>query len=310
MKKLSITFLAAVLLVTTAVQAQTLAEGVNDLYADRTRSAKGVFDKLLAANPNNIEATYWLGQTYIAMKNIPAARDLYSKALMASANAPLLIVGMGHVELNEKKTNEAMQRFETAITMTRGKKGDDPAILNAVGRAIINTYTDKEKIGDINYAVQKLEAASQKDPTNAEIYVNLGTSYLKAKPGEGGGKAFENYNKAIAANPNFAVSYYRLAKLFESQKNWELYEKYLNDAISKDPKFAPAYYELSYYNMLRKDQNLNAAQTYAQQYKQNSDPDPQNAYLEASIKWAQGSVDMKKGDKAAATADFNEAIAM
>ncbi len=310
MKKLSVTFLAAVLLIATGVRSQTLAEGISDLYAERTNSAKAVFEKLIAANPNNIEATYWLGQTYIARKDIPGARNIYSKALMTSANAPLLIVGMGQVELNEKKTSEATQRFETAITMTKGKKGDDPAILNAVGRAIVNTYTDKEKIGDINYAVQKLEAAALKDPTNAETFINLGTAYLKAKPGEGGGRAFESYNKAMAANPNFPVSYYRLAKLFESQKNWELYEKYLNDAINKDPKFALGYYELSYYNMLRRDQNLGAAKNYAQQFKQNSDPDPQNAYLEASIEWAQGTVDMKKGDKASANTHFNAAISM
>jgi Flp pilus assembly protein TadD len=110
MKKSTITFFAVVLLMSTGLRAQTIAQGVNDLYAERTKTAKGVFEKLLAANPNNIEATYWLGQTHIAMKDFAGARDVYSKALMASANAPLIIVGMGHVELNEKKTSEAMQR--------------------------------------------------------------------------------------------------------------------------------------------------------------------------------------------------------
>jgi Tfp pilus assembly protein PilF len=283
MKKVYITFLAGLFFITDT-RAQSLQEGISDLNAERFKSAKATFEKLLAANPNNIDATYWLGQTYILTKDIPGAREIYSKALMASANAPLIIVGMGQVELNEKKISESTQRFEAAITMTRGKKGDDPVILNAIGRAITITYTDKEKIGNINYAVEKLEAASLRDPNNADIFLNLGSAYLKAKPGEAGGKAFENYNKAIAANPNFPVPYYRLAKLFETQKNWELYEKYLNDAISKDPRFAPAYYELSYYKMGRKD--LAAAETYAQKFKDNSDPDPQNAYLEASIKWA------------------------
>jgi Tfp pilus assembly protein PilF len=284
MKKLSMTFLLAALLMVTAVQAQTIQDGVNDLYAERYKSAKATFEKLIAANPNNIDATYWLGQTYIAMSDIAGAKDIYAKALMASANAPLIIVGMGHVELIENKLSESRQRFEAAITMTRGKKGDDPVILNAVGRAIVNTYTDKDKKGDINYALDKLEAASLRDPNSADIYLNLGNAYRKAKPGEGGGKAFENYKKANSANANFAPPYFRLAMLFYSQKNWELYEQYLGDAISKDPRFAPAYYELSYYKMGRKD--LAAAEMYAQKYKDNSDPDPQNAYLEASIKWA------------------------
>jgi predicted Zn-dependent protease len=295
MKKISMTFLTAGLFMITAVRAQTLQDGVNDLYSERYKSAKATFEKLVAANPNNIDATYWLGQTYIAVKDIPGAKDIYSKALMASANAPLLIVGMGQVELNEKKLSESTQRFEAAITMTHTKKGDDPVILNAVGRAIVNTYNDKEKVGDINYAVDKLEAASQRDPNNAEIFLNLGNAYLKAKPGEGGGRAFESYTKATAANPNFAPAYYRLAMLFYSQRNWELFERYLNDAITKDPRFRPAYYQLSYYKMGKKD--LGAAENYAQKFKESSDPDPQNAYLEASIKWAS-----KKFDEAIAMA--------
>jgi hypothetical protein len=196
---------------------------------------------------------------------------------------------MGQVELNEKKLSEATQRFETAITLTRTKKGDDPGILNAVGRAIVNTYTDKEKIGDINYAVEKLEAASLRDPNSAEIFLNLGTAYLKAKPGEGGGKAFENYKKAIAIKPNFAVPYFRLAKLFESQKNWELYLQYLNEAIAKDPRFAPAYYEMYYYKLGRSD--FSAAQDMASKYIANSDPDPQADHFKAQTFWAEKKYD-------------------
>ncbi|MBC7947685.1 MAG: hypothetical protein H7Y42_07380 [Chitinophagaceae bacterium] len=289
MKKLLMTFLVAGVLSGTVVQAQSLQDGVNDIYAERYKGAKATFEKLLAANPNNIDATYWLGQALIGAEDIAGARNVYSKALMASANAPLLIVGMGQVELLENKPNEARQRFEAAITMTRGKKGDDPAILNAVGRAIVNTYNDKEKKGDINYAVEKLEAAVARDDKNAEIFLNMGNAYREARPGEGGGKAFENYNKAIAVNPNFAPPYYRLAKLFESQKNWELFEKYLNDALAKDARYAPAYYDLYYYKLGRLD--FTAAKDMAAKYIANSDPDPQAEHFIAQTLWAEKKYD-------------------
>jgi len=254
MKKTSITLMVAGLLLIHALHAQSIQEGVNDIYAERYKSAKATFEKLVAANPNNIDAVYWLGQTYISMGDIAGAKAVYDKALLASANAPLVIVGMGQVELNEKKTSEARQRFEAAITMTRGKKGDDPVILNAVGRAIANTYNIKDKTGgDINYAVEKLQAAALRDPKNADIFVNLGNAIRKAKPGEGGGEAFTNYQKAAEANPGFAVPYYKMAQLFNTQRNWDLYEKYLNDAVTKDPRFAPAYYDLYYFKLLRLD---------------------------------------------------------
>ncbi|MEP7374847.1 MAG: tetratricopeptide repeat protein [Chitinophagaceae bacterium] len=290
MKKISVTLMIAGLLVAHAVHAQSIQDGVNDIYAERYKSAKANFEKLIAANPNNIDAIYWLGQTFIGMGDIPGARSVYDKALLASANAPLVIVGMGHVELNEKKVSEARQRFEAAITMTRGKKGDDPVILNAVGRAISNTYNTKDKSGgDINYAVEKLTAAALRDPKNADIFLNLGNAVRKAKPGEGGGEAFTNYQKAAEVNPNFPVPYYRMAKLFESQRNWELYEKYLNDAVTKDPRFAPAYYDLYYFKLLRLD--FVSAEDYAKKFVANTDQDPQNDYLRCQTLWAKKDFD-------------------
>lgn len=292
MKKFLSTLVASVLMIT-VIQAQSLQDGVNDLYAERFKSARETFEKLTAANPNNIEATYWLGQTYIAQNDIAGARNVYSKALMASANAPLLIVGMGHVEVLENKQSDARQRFEAAITMTRGKKGDDPEILNAVGRAIVNSYSEKEKKGDINYAVEKLEAAAARDDKNAEIYLNLGNAYRKAKPGEGGGRAFEMYKKANSINPNFAPPYHRLAHLFNSQRNYDLYEQYLNDAVSKDPRYAPAYYDLYYLKLGKLD--FAAAQDMASKLIANSDPDPQADHFKAQTLWAE-----KKYDEAIA----------
>ncbi len=290
MKKISITFLVAGLLLVSAIQAQSIQDGVKDLYAERFKSAKATFEKLIAANPNNIEATYWLGQTHLEMDDVAGAKNVYSKALLASANAPLLLVGMGQVELKENKVSEARQRFEAAITMTRGKKGDDPAILNAVGRAISYSYNTKDKTGgDINYAVEKLEAAAQRDPKNAEIFLNLGNAYRKAKPGEAGGLAYQNYQKAADANPAFAVPYHRMAQLFNSQRNWDLYEKYLNDAISRDPRYAPAYYDLYYFKLLRLD--FAAAEDYAKKFVANTDPDPQNDYLRCQTLWAKKDFD-------------------
>jgi tetratricopeptide (TPR) repeat protein len=217
MKKLITTALGIFSLTIGVVSAQSVANGVNDLYAERYQSAKATFEKLIAANPNDIQATYWLGQTYIGMDDIAGAKNVYDKGLTTSANAPLLLVGAGQVDLIQKRINEARQRFETAITMSGTKKGNDQEVLNAVGRAITNTYTDKEKIGDINFAVQKLEEASNiKTKDNAllaDIFVNLGNAYLKAKPGENGGLAFTAYKKAVEANPASPVPEYRMARI-------------------------------------------------------------------------------------------------
>src|SRR5689334_2987558 len=155
MSKVTITLLVAGLLGVAEVKAQTLQEGINHLYAERNKSAKETFDKLVSTNPNNLDAVYWLGQTYIAMNDIKSARDLYSKTLQTNGNAPLILVGMGHVNLIDGKKDEARQQFETAINLSSGKKGPDVNVLNAVGRANIDA-----KDGDVTYAIDKLKLAA------------------------------------------------------------------------------------------------------------------------------------------------------
>lgn len=287
MKKILITCLSGLMFFAGSLKAQTVQDGINFLYEERDQSAKAVFEKLLAVNPNNIEATYWLGQAYLSMKDVPAARQLYEKALAASANAPLLIVGMGQVELMENKLSDARQRFETAITMTHGRKGDDPDILNAVGRANVDA-----KGGDLAYAIEKLEAAAQRTSKNPDIFLNLGNAYRKAKPGENGGLAYTNYKKAIDVDPNFAIAYYRIAQLFYTQQNWDLFIENLNQTIAKDPGFGPAYYDLYYYYLLKVDPSTGKidfakADEYAKKFIANTDPDVQNDYLRAQTLWAQ-----------------------
>ena len=40
------------------------------IYAERYQSAKSIFEKLIAANPNNMEATYWVGQNILVMNKL------------------------------------------------------------------------------------------------------------------------------------------------------------------------------------------------------------------------------------------------
>ncbi len=248
MKKTMFALLASAFVMTVA-KAQTLQEGLNHLYADRFQSAIGVFQKLLAVNPNNFEASYWLGQTYFDDDKNDLAKAVYEKALPASNNHPLLLVGIGHSLLHDKKLNEARQNFETAITMSKDKKGKDNAdILNAVGRA----HTDA-KSGDYKYAEQVLQSAAVLNPKNADIFLNLGNAIRKARPGEAGKDAYEAYRNALTLNPNFAYSYIRIAKLFETQRNWDLVLENFNSTLRVDPNFSLAYYELFYYYFARLD---------------------------------------------------------
>lgn len=262
-------------------KAQTLEEGKKFMYYERYKSAKSVFEKLVAANPNNLEAVYWLGQAMISPvenKDIKGAKELYQKTLMNNSSSPLLLAGMGHVELLEGKTQDARNRFETAISLSQGKNA---AVLNAIGFANVNA--DK---GDADYAVEKLKQATAiKKMNDPDVWANLGDAYKKLLQG---GPAQTAYEAALDLNKSYARAPYRIGKIYQTQgvNQKEIYMRYFNDAIAIDPAYAPVYENL--YQMLYTT-DVTLSGEYLEKYLANTDDDPKNCYYRASMKYAQGS---------------------
>ena len=264
--------------------AQSIDDGKNFMYYERYKSAKDVFQKLLAANPANEEAAYWLGQAYISPddrtdKDLADAKALYQSKLTTNPNSPLLIAGMGHIALIEGKKEDARSRFETAVSLSQGKS---IAVLNAVGFA--NGNPDS-KNGDAAYAIDKLKQATQvKKFNDPDVYANLGDAYRKFADG---GNAISSYEAALALNPKYARATYRIGKVYQTQgaSQEPIYMKYFDDAIAMDPKYAPAYYNLFQYYY---ENNVSRSAEYLDKWLANSDDDPKACYYKASLKYAQG----------------------
>ncbi len=278
--KKSIVLLLTGLLLNSAIFAQTIDQGRKLLTFERYKSAKAVFEKLVAANANDADANYWLGQVMIAdedNKDIAGAKAIYQRAAMANSSSPLLLAGLGHIELLEGKVQDAKNRFETAISLSQGKSA---AVLNAIGIANIDA-----KDGDAQYAVEKLTAAtSLKKMVDPDVYINLGNAYKKLGDG---GSAQKSYEAALVLNPSYAPASYRIGKIYQTQgaNQEEIYMKYFNDAIAKDATFGPVYENL--YVLFYKT-NVTKSSEYLDKYLANSDEGPKNCYLVASMKFARG----------------------
>ena len=246
--------------------AQTVDQGKKFLYYQRYKSANDVFDKILAGNPNNIDAIYWKGQTLLSQHDSAAAGDLYSKALQTNGNAPLLLAGMGGVELRMGKVPDAKQRFETAISLTKGK---DINVLNAVADNNIDARS-----GDAQYAIEKLTQATQiKNFNNADTWVLMGDAYRKLVDG---GNAVQSYQKALTLDPKDAEAKYKIGKIYETQHNTEFYLPAYQDAIQMDPNYAPAYYALYVHYFDHGD--VDKTTDYLNKYKAVTDPSPDLDY--------------------------------
>lgn len=296
MSKRFISFVTMVVLGSNMLFAQSVEQGRKFLYYERYKSARENFEKVLASNPNNIDATYWLGQTMLEQKDSVAAKNLYQKALASNGNAPLILVGMGELELREGKTNDARQRFETAISLTKGK---DIEVLNAIGRANVN-----EKAGDATYAIEKLNLATTiknfKDP---ETYIIMGDAYRKLIDG---GNAITSYTKALGLDPKLAEAHHKIAKIYLTQRNSEMFLPGFDKAIEADPAYAPTYFELFYYWYFK---DVNKAAPYLEKFATNSDQGADVEYLKTDFLYASGKFGEAKDKALSLISQFGDKVA-
>lgn len=277
MKKVLLSFLGSLGICAIVYAQNDIDAGKKFLYYERVTSAKQALQKAAAGN-KDAQAVYWLGQAYIADKKIDSAKILYQSAISGGLNDPFLWIGSGQVDiLQGGDVNAAKQKFEQAITTTTATKGKnkgnpDPNILNAIGRAMASGGST---VGDPQYGIDKLKQAAQLDPKNPDIFINLGLCYLKLG-GDHGGEAFEAFRQATTIDPQYARGYYRIGRVYQSQRNLESMNEWYGKAIAADATFAPVY--LSYFDYYA-ERDVTAAKEYLDKFVANADKDCATDYF-------------------------------
>ena len=277
--------IVALLCVANGVMAQSVEDGVKEIYYGKYQSAKQTLEKVVAAKPDD-KAYYYLGMAELGLENKDAAAAAWQKGLQAVPNSPLLQVAMGRVDLMNGNAAAAKQKFEAASAATEGRDGE-------VARAIADANTEV-KGGDRGYALSIMEKLlnnegrkrkEQYTPIAAD-YIEMGDAY-RALGGENGGKAITTYEKALELEPNNAEAVMKQGLV---NYNAKLLQDAVNDwtkATNLDPKYGPAYFELFQFYITPKKNQLswdNAAQ-YLQKYMEVADPADKmkNEYYLAAI---------------------------
>lgn len=245
MNRKTIGALAIAVLLGANVSAQSLNDGLKALNSGKYKEAEGIFQKL----GNSGESAYWLFRTYFDEDDVNKAKTYLNSIAAANANDPYIMAARGEMALVEGKAAEGNQLIQSAITAATGRKGIDPAIANAIGRAINNAY-DEVKAGDLNAGIAMLKSAVATKPKDtwllANLWTELGEMQLHANPGEGS-EGFQSFQNASLANSGFARAYMKQAMIFKSQRNYPLYMEYLTKATNANPTYMPAWYEQYYY---------------------------------------------------------------
>ncbi len=285
MMKRKIHLLTLGALLSAGANAQSVEDGVRAYCSGNYTSAINILQK----HADKVEAAYFLAESYFQQEKFDLAKSVLEKAIVTKPNDPYLLAAKGHALLLDKKVAEATQSFDAAIAAA-GKDDESKAkALNAVGNAVTKVYNNVDKVGDINYAIQKLTEAKnlvlgmkekKRDPKLvADIYTNLADATLKANPGEGS-SAFTFYQEATASDLSSGKAEYRKSKIFKSQNNVELYLQSLEKAAATDPPYFLALNDLFDYYIFSV-QDFTKAKPYGDKMIALLPASPNNEYFKA-----------------------------
>ena len=202
------------------------------------------------------EAYYWLGECEYRdllddnkTKAFEKAREQYNKGLLVAKSSPHCQVGMGKLLLDAKNGKEALKTFDQAIKDSRKKpyKEGHPEIFILIGDSYLNCtqknadqavsyYTRARDVeptnglawlklgdgnlakGDAGAAMSAFESASQKDKSNADIYLKMGRIWKRASKFD---LAEDQFQNGLKVNNQYAPIYKDLIELYMDTKKYD-----------------------------------------------------------------------------------------
>ncbi|MFA6944498.1 MAG: tetratricopeptide repeat protein [Pedobacter sp.] len=227
------------ILVGSAVFAQSLADARKAIDAEQYQKGKAILNTLTSSQPTNAENFFFLGNLYLTTSPIyirpdyiDSARTAFNKGISANAEYPLNYVGLGAIDLAKKSSPKA--NFDKALSLT--KKKDHTTDLY-IGRAYVNAPSPMITEGLVH--LEKAKVLNEKD---AQLYLVLGDAYRSKQMNS---EAFSAYRSAFELDKTFLRSKVELGKINKLSKAYPESSAEFNSVIALDANYGPAYRELA-----------------------------------------------------------------
>lgn len=235
-KKSLTTILALSAVVLAPVFAQDVQMGLKDLESERFAKAEQTFTQLATSSPT-ADNQYYLGYYYLRTNQLDKAQAAFEKGAAADPKDQLNNVGLGAVAIAKGDGPGGKIKIDAAVNATKSKNMD---VLFRAGEA----YTLNEKNSNPAEAIRLLDMAAKLDKknSNADIKMAMGDAYFIKNDG---GTAVSRYEDALMASPNLAEANYKIGRLYLRGKNYPLAQTFFNKAIEADPEFALTYRSLA-----------------------------------------------------------------
>ncbi|TGE20346.1 tetratricopeptide repeat protein [Hymenobacter aquaticus] len=281
-KPWKLSLLAALSVSGSAAFAQTTPQ--KSIELGRYNEARAALLRQGASN----ETSFELGRLY-QMREMPDSAAYYFNRISLNPKDATTMVAAGRAALAQGKTAEAEIQFDNAVKATKGK---DAKVLTMIAQA----YAESN-VKDVSKALSYVEAAHKANKLKDEpsLMIARGDIYLKQE--NGGGEAMNSYDRAVMADANNVLAYYRKGQLNVRSRNYNEARTAFEKAISLDANYAPAYNALAetYFYAGKYDDALSNFQKYTSLAEKSADTDAKYAsFLFLTKKYPEALTEVQK----------------
>ena len=191
---------------------------------DYVKAVSGL-EKYLSKNPNDTEATYTLGRSYLELEDYKNAIRQYQKALTLDPTKGVWMYELALQLYNSNDFPNAKKYFVMAGNAGYPKSND---FYENLGFAYINT-------GEIDNGLKNLTIVLSRKPNNKELLNDIAQALYSAKHYD---EALSYYQKLLELNSKDANSLYMAGITFQKMGQKEKGIAMCDEAIKIDPALA------------------------------------------------------------------------
>lgn len=225
-------FLSPIFL-STAVFAQTTNDALKSIDAEQYQKAKLLLQKLTVTDPSHDDNFFYLGWIYMTQEYPDSAKAAFNKGIAADPKSALNYVGLGVIARSDKDDVNMLADFDKAISLAG--KDDKPFIY--IAKAYLTGNDPKADL-----ALATLAKAAKPGAKDPDYFLAMGDAYHAKLDNN---NAYSNYSQAQTLDPKNPHIDVVIGSLWKQANNYDGAIEQFQKALAKDPNYGPAYRELA-----------------------------------------------------------------
>jgi tetratricopeptide (TPR) repeat protein len=239
--KKAITLNVGLVLMGSAVFAQSLTDAKKAIDAEQYQKASSMLKSLTTSQASNGDNFYNLGLVYLKTGYIDSARAVFNKGIAADAKNASNYAGLGEADLLSNNPTSAKTNFDKAVSVAP----KDYKTYLAIGKAYLAQDKPSEDVSkpDFANAITNLTKADELDAKDkdAEVFIGLGDAYALQKKNS---EAIGPYFRVADIDPTNRRAGTQVGKMYKEARSFPEGEEELKKVIAADANYGPAYREL------------------------------------------------------------------